>query len=348
MSSYGSRQDKLFDFEGRQEEIIGLASTEITEETRRWKARDVTYVAGSWNSVLRIIPKFKTEDFKAHPEDPPNPYMCAVVRQPISPAERPIPVGVVSNSYSLVQHAKVVEKCFEGLSRNDVDPESLRCEVGLTPLGEWMNFRAYFPDSWSYTPQDGHKLALRLECFNSVDGSSRLVILLGWFRFVCSNGLVIGETRADLRDVHDSHLDLEAIPRIVAQGMAKVESDKSRLSRWEDTALDIEQLRAWVDAKLASTWGKKAACRVLHICEDGRDVEIADPFFPGKPSEKPTKPIMVVPGAPRPSSNLYHVSQSLSWVASHRTKAEERIKWLEQIPSLIESAAVEATRRRAS
>ena len=317
--------------------ITGTAGIEITEESSRWRARDVTYVAGKWKFLARLIPRFSTEDFKAHPDDPSNPYMRTVVRQPVTATERPIPVGVVSNSYCLAQHADVVEKCFEGLRAQKLDPETLKCEVGLSPLGEWMNFRAYFPNHLSHNPQDGNPLALRLECFNSVDGSSRLVILLGWLRFVCSNGLVIGETKAELRDIHDSRLDLEAIPDIIGRGMAKVKSDVSRLSGWEDTTLDPINFRIWIDDKLASAWGKKAACRILHICEDGTDVEITDPFVPGKPSKKATKPIMEVPGSPRPSRNLYDVSQALSWVATRRANAEERIEWQGQIPGLVET-----------
>jgi hypothetical protein len=89
--------------------------------------------------------------------------------------------------------------CLAGIREHEIDPGLLRREVGLTPLGEWMNFRAYFPETFSHEPRDGNKLALRLECFNSVDGSSRLVILFSWLRLICTNGLMIRETKAALR-----------------------------------------------------------------------------------------------------------------------------------------------------
>ena len=71
-----------------------------------------------------------------------------------------------------------------------------------------MNLRIYFPDEYDFKPLDDNPLKLRLECFNSVDGSSRLVILFGWFRLVCSNGMIIGKTIAELRDLHNQHMDL--------------------------------------------------------------------------------------------------------------------------------------------
>lgn len=75
----------------------------------------------------------------------------------------------------------------------------------------------------------GDVMDLRLECFNSVDGSSRLVVLLGWRRLVCSNGMVIGETMVDLHDIHNQSLTLEPIPEIIRGGLSKVGQDLARL-----------------------------------------------------------------------------------------------------------------------
>jgi hypothetical protein len=87
--------------------------------------------------------------------------------------------------------------CFDGIQQAGIDPVPLRCELGLTSLGEWMNLRIYFPESHQkkLVGRADDVMDLRLEYFNSVEGSSRLVILLGWLRFVCSNGLVIGNWR---------------------------------------------------------------------------------------------------------------------------------------------------------
>jgi hypothetical protein len=277
-----------------------------------------------------------------HPDAPANPHIKAVVRQPLTVTEQPIPVGTVSNSYQLAQHHEVVARCFEGLRLVGVDPSAAKCEVGLTPLGEWMNFRAYFPDSYNYTPLDGKPLGLRLECFNSVDGSSRLVILLGWLRLVCLNGLVILETKATLRDVHDEHLNLDAIPDMVVAGMNAVGEDLRRIKGWDATEVHPALLERWANGKVSAKWGKKAACRVFHICRSGRDVEIVDPFAKGEATEKPVKPTAKVPGAAMPAKTLYDVSQALSWIATQRTNTEERVEWQSAIPDLIASLRSES------
>ncbi len=312
-------------------------TVKLTDETVRWRARDATFLAGKWDALSKRIPSFSVEDFKATAEGPANPHIRTVVRLPLSVTEQRIPVGVVSNSYQLAQHVDVVEMCLRGIRAHDIDPSELHCEVGLTSLGEWMNFRAYFPDKYSHNPVDTNKLKLRLECFNSVDGSSRLVILFGWYRLICTNGLIIGETKAALRDIHDEHLNLSVIPKIISEGLKKVKADLVRLGRWESSTIDFTTFEDWIDSHLAERWGKKAACRALHICLSGEDVELLDLFAGGKPSEKPVKFLRAVPGAAQPAENLYDVCQALSWIATQRNSADERLEWQGHIPGLIEN-----------
>ena len=247
---------------------------EITDETVRWRARDATFLAGKWNALSKLIPRFVVEDFKATADGPSNPYIRTVVRLPVSATEQRIPVGVVSNTYRLVQHADVVAMCIKGLSAHGIDTGKLRCDVGLTSLGEWMNFRIYFPESFSFGASDKNKLTLRLECFNSVDGSSRLVVQLSWFRLICSNGMTVKETMAVLSDIHNQNLNLNVIPEIIAEGLTKVRADKERLQRWEQSPVESSKFDGWVDGHLAERWGKKAACRTLHICRSGADAEL--------------------------------------------------------------------------
>src|SRR6266705_1660402 len=251
---------------------------EALDETSRWHARKVTYFAGNWSQLSCLIPDFNIEDFKADGDAPANPYRKTVVRLPRTPFEQPIPVETVSNTYTLAQHKEVAEKCFEGIRFARIATSDLRCEVGLSELGEWMNLRIYFPEEFNYNPTDGKPLGLRVECFNSVDGSSRLVILLGWIRFICSNGMVIGETKAELRDTHDKHMNLKRVVEAVFDGLGKVGIDLDRLRRWEQRKIDEDKLRRWVNKTVTDAWNKKAACRVFHICLYGNDVEIADPF----------------------------------------------------------------------
>lgn len=309
---------------------------EPLEGTNSWRSREAKYYAGRWPILSSLLPSFTLQEFRAEGDGASNPYMKSVVRQPRSLFERPVPVATVSNTYQLVQHAAVVERCLEGIAQSGVDPSELKCELGLTELGEWMNVRVYFPSSYDFIRNADDHLALRLECFNSVDGSCRLVVLLGWLRFVCSNGLVIGETKTELRDVHNRHLDIGKIPGIIRRGMALVERDLRRMAAWDKTRVATEKLIPWVDGVLSEAWGKNGACRVLKICATGHDAEV-EPFAEGPASEKACKPGIVVPGAPVPAHTLFDVSQALSWVATKRPNVDERLEWQSQIPELIDN-----------
>src|SRR4029077_6301653 len=165
------------------------------------------------------------------------------------------------------------------------------------------------------------------------EGSSRLIVLFGWFRLVCTNGLVIRETVEELCDLHDEHLMIEPIPELVLRGLQRAGMDRRMLKEWEATPLSDARLKPWVDGVLRRAWGPKAACRVFHICRSGHDVEVLGSLR-GDPSAMPVTRIRAVPGSPAPAQTLFDLSQALSWVATLRAGADERVEWQRRIPDL--------------
>lgn len=310
-------------------------ATRLLDEKGRWHARDVRYLEGAWDDLCREMPVFEKQEYRAEADAPANPYMQSVIRVPRTKMERPIPVGVVSNTYRLAQHRDVAEECRGSILESGVEEKSLRYQIGLTELGEWMNLRIYLPESLDHVPSDGHRVRPRIECFNSVDGSSRLVLLMGWQRLVCSNGLVMN-FKSELKAVHNQHLKLGRIGSVVRHGMAFIQEDRDQLLDWELGGFTPNQLASWVDGPLAVSWGRKAASRVYHVCLSGFDVEYADRFEKEAPSVKKVKRTTRVPGAPNSAGNLYDVAQALSWIASSRLDSEERIAWQSQVPGLVE------------
>ncbi|HEY8128977.1 MAG TPA: DUF932 domain-containing protein [Hyphomicrobium sp.] len=302
----------------------------------QWRSRKVRYYAGNWDAIQTVLPEFDLVPFTAGQDEPANPFLQTVMRRPLSAAERSIPVGVVSHTYSLASHRDVAALCRKALTEAGIELGDLRYEVGLSELGEWMNFRIYFADHYSFIDDYGTKLDLRLECFNSVDGSSRLVILFGWFRFVCANGLVIGETKIEIKERHGQGLELASIHERIRPAFEAVEADRYRMKKWQTEKVAIDDIATWADERLSEKWGKKAAARVFHICEAGKDIEIEDPFAPGRATAKPIRHLGRVPGSPARAATKYDVSQALSFVATHRNNAEERVTWQADIPQLLE------------
>jgi hypothetical protein len=321
-----------------------MSAISILPGDAQWRSRKVRYFSGDWDAIRTVLPQFDLVPFAAGEDEPSNPFLQTVMRKPLSAAERPIPVGVVSHTYSLAPHDDVAVLCSKGLTDTGIEPRNLRYEIGLSELGEWMNLRIYLDDSYSFTDARGNKLDLRLECFNSVDGSSRLVILFGWFRFVCANGLVIGETKIEIKERHGQSLDLASIPERIRPALEAVQVDRARMKQWQAEKVAINDISTWADEKVADKWGKKAAARVFHICAVGKDIEI-DPFAPGNATKKPFRYLGRVPGSPERAATKYDVSQALSFVATHRNNAEERVTRQTDIPHLLTFLQVLATVR---
>lgn len=297
--------------------------------------RAVQYVRGKHNAVFKQIPDFELRDFQSDADSASNPFLRTVCRLPLTPIEREMPVGVVSNRYSLATHRDVFNLCLKGMKASGVDTDDLEAECGLSELGEWMNLRFYFPEKYNYTPNDKNTLRLRLECYNSVDGSARLVILLGWYRMICSNGMIIGESKAEFSDMHDQGLNTSIVPTVISKGLEAVKNDQARMRRWEQRKVDDLVLGAWANGPLASKWGKKAASRIYWICSEGRDSKITDPFAEGRATEKPILLLGNVPGSPNPARNIYDVSQAMAWVSTNTKNLKRREEMQFETPKLL-------------
>ena len=306
-----------------------------------WRSRTVRYWDGDWDKIKSLIPVFDLRPFTTLPEvadratpfesgleEVANPFLQVVIRRPRHDSDAPMPVGVVSRTYTLVQHLEIAALCRDELLKAGIGPDGLTYELGLSDLGEWMNLRIQFPETYKFVDQHGEESHLRLECFNSVDGSSPLVIFFRWFRFVCENGQVT-EEKIQIRRRHGQGLRLDPIRSRLGDALNSVTSDRERMWNWEQERVQIGDIDEWTREHVTNRWNRKAAARVFYICTQGCDVEIAHPF------EKPSE-FLPVPGSPPSAESVYDVSQALSFVATRRRDVEERVKWQEDIPRLLE------------
>ena len=83
----------------------------------QWRSRKVRYYSGTWDAILTVLPEFKLTPFTAGQDEPVNPFLQTVTRQPLSAAERPIPVGTVSHTYSLAPHTRCCQTLPQGIAR---------------------------------------------------------------------------------------------------------------------------------------------------------------------------------------------------------------------------------------
>lgn len=329
------------------------AAVEILNTGSKLLSSPVTTYKGSIEAIAKLIPKFERRTFgpsllpiepednlfsTARPGGLPgyNSYYDAIVRQPVSKGDVEVPVGIVSKQYTLVQHQIILEEALKSIKELRISPSEVKAELDLTCYGERMRLGLLFPEKYNLKLNDHETMGLRLECFNSVDGSMKFMAVIGWLRFVCANGMVIGVADSYYRRRHNKYMEIQDIAAVLRDGIASATKEREVYKKWMNKMVPDASLEKWVDGFLAKRWGVKAAARTWHITRYGKDVTFADPFEKGAPTQKTVLMGDDVPGAVLPGNNVYAVSQALSWLAKERTDVQEQLEWKQQIPDLVQ------------
>ena len=310
-----------------------------SDNSPKWFSSPVTFRQGTLYDVRSYIPEFERRSFSlAQPGGEYtilNTRLDTIVRLPFQGDGNFIPVGVVSKDYTLVPHTAILNIAEQALTSVKIKPIDVKAEIEITDYGERMHLSLYLPENYSIDPGDGHRMALRLECLNSVEGSTRFRALMGWFRFVCSNGLIIGVARSDVRRRHIGKSPLEEVTAVLSNGLAELETEKTNFERWRKTEIVPDKLIPWINKDLKEEWGFKAAARTYHIARFGSDAVVAGPYKGNAPNTIQMEALDRIPGTPERCRNLFDLSQILAWLAKERRDLQEQLEWREKIPDLI-------------
>lgn len=310
-----------------------------TDTSQKWFNSPVCFHEGTLSDISQYVPEFERRCFaltqSGTEQTRLNEHLDTIVRKPTEGDPSFVPIGVVSKGYSLVPHTEVIAIATKALKSSNVPPSDVKAELMITDYGERMALSLYLPEKYSFDPGDGHPMALRLECFNSVDGSTRFRALMGWFRFVCSNGLIIGVTRTDVRRRHVGDIRLSDISQVLASGIEDSETEKRNFEWWRRKKVVQVQLAGWIEKGLRKGLGFKAAARAYRISQTGHDAEVLGPYKGNTPITVPVRQGASVPGTPTKSQTIYDVSQILAWLAKERRDLQEQLEWREKIPDLL-------------
>ena len=327
--------------------------TPPSQRQRHWLGLPVgPATTGTLDEVLAVLPYFGRQPFvMASPnrdELGVNHYLDMVYRLPVRQSERTVPVGVVSKNYRLLDHHHILRVIQQSMATHSVDLEHVHVVGEWTVHGERAHFSIVFPPDELFTVrgvESNDEMRFRIEIFNSVDGSSRLMVVAGWLRFVCSNGLILGTALMQLQQQHRQQLEVEDLRRRVGEAIASAQSDRATLTRWISTRVNETKLIPWVDEEVFELWGLKAAVRTLGIATGGRDCEPVGDLKNRKPSSMKTRTTSeeYVPGVDAPVTNLFGVSQVLSWIAGQRADLSEDLQWRSQVHQLVAKLASRAS-----
>jgi hypothetical protein len=309
---------------------------------RRWLGLPVIQpVEDSLAAILRQLPQFGRQPFTMTSvngsEVGVNPYLDMVYRVPARQGEGPVPVGVVSKNYRLVDHHHVLRTIDEVLADLGIESARLKVRGEWTVNGERARFSLIFPsdDRFSVKLGDRDEMRFRIEIFNSVDGSCRLMAVAGWLRFVCYNGLILGKALMQIRQQHRQQLQIEELGRLFREALQTADEDQRTMAKWRSRQTEPDALLEWVDADVFDKWGLKGAVRVLGISRSGWDAEPKGDLKNKRPSDVATEQTIQVPGIDPPIETAFGVSQALTWVAGQRTELQEDLEWRSQVPELM-------------
>lgn len=315
-------------------------------------------LAGELDTLIPRLPEFARLPFGAE-RGTEHEFLDMIVRR-ASPGLPEVPVGVVSKRYRLLQHVEVADALRTALASFGLHPREMFAEAHPSVYGARMALFVRLPRRFDFDPGDNHPLALRVLCLNSVDGSSRLRILLGWYRYVCANGLAVGTTRAEWRLAHREGATLAAVPTavqaevtapqdhedvsterpdiasVLRAGIHLAAREHHSLRAWTKIKLPAERFAPFADRALAAAWGPYSSARFLSIATTGFDAQFAHPFERGAPSAKAVIRTRRVPGSPVPARSAYDACQALAWIAKDRRDPEQRVARMLQIPELMQ------------
>ena len=221
-----------------------------------------------------------------------------------------MPLGVVSAAYALLDHGDLVDSLVDALKQCGLDAREYPAELYIGDGGARFGLRLVFPDLVC-DPGDGHPVAGRIELLNSVDRSLPLRLVMGFFRFVCSNGLVVGASVTNLLEIHRTgRVDVLRLKEVVAEGMKGLQEKSAVFGAMYRTEIPAG-FTARLLAGVGEAWGQREAAEIGRAFDGGtyRGVEI--------------------PGTTAPVENLWQAFNLLVWISGRSRDLARQVAMVE-------------------
>lgn len=317
-----------------------LGHTNLT----RWGNSTIKEFEGTFDQVYSNLPTFSQRVASMQLNSSPHGQNVNKSRDVIvcdqSSNWKLVPVGMVSKRYRLIQHTDLFAGVMESLDAIGIKSSTVNIKAYLSEYGERASFLFELPHDYTFDPGDRENITPTLFCLNSVDGSFafRLHVLL--VRSICKNGMFIGEELSEFKHKHTKGLDPEYLFEYVEKCIASINKNRRTLEIWMQAKVPGETFSDWINTTLCDAWGVTAAARTFHIATRGSDVEIdRNDKAETKASDRNVSDIGSVPGANAPFTNLYDVSQALSWVASNNANISKQLERQRDVKKLIDTLA---------
>ena len=184
-------------------------------------------------------------------------------------------------------------------------------------------------------------MVFRLNCTNSVDKSTVLMVECIWFRLVGSNRMMVRGGEGRFAKKHMGSLKPEDVEKFLVRILIGLSQELTQVQNLLQTTVNLDQIRKWVNGILYEEWGLVRAARVWNIITTGWDSEVKYEQKQGvdnKPAECFHKNIKQVPGVDVMDNGiytLYGITQVLSWIACQNNSINQQLEKIMDIQFLV-------------
>ncbi|MBC8460561.1 MAG: DUF932 domain-containing protein [Deltaproteobacteria bacterium] len=161
--------------------------------------------------------------------------------------------SIVSKDYKLIRHEQAIDELEDILCEtNDLGPYSVKTEF-YNDGGRMCRTYGFKKVTIEIGP--GDKVHPELLLYNSYDLTWPLIVLLGAFRYVCANGLVVGKKFYQFRKRHVVELERMDFSKQVPTALDRFEKQVETWRSWETRPLFLE---TYQKVMKAMGFGKRA------------------------------------------------------------------------------------------
>jgi hypothetical protein len=161
--------------------------------------------------------------------------------------------SIVSNDYKLIRHEEAVQQIENALNER---PELNHYKIKTCFYNEGARMcRSYCFNEILVTIGPGDAVNPELQLFNSYDTKWPFIVILGAFRIVCLNGLVVREKYLHLRKRHIYHFDQMEVKEQVSTALKRFNLQTKQWKRWVELRLNEKIYR---NVTKSMKFGKKA------------------------------------------------------------------------------------------
>jgi len=146
--------------------------------------------------------------------------------------------SVVSQDYRLIRHETAIAKVEEALIATSDFNEFETCTEFYNDGGRMV--RTYRFPNMSFEVVPGDMVCPKLEIVNSYDTSWGFAVVLGGYRVVCENGMVVFEHLFEVRKRHILEIEKLYVRKQVSTALRRFESQFLRWQEWTNRRLTVE------------------------------------------------------------------------------------------------------------